>query len=262
MTSSIEVGVAGVGLFMPGFPTAADWRAGRASDEPELPTGSRLDRRARGRSSVLTKALAEAYFEAADAAGVELGKGSAVFGSALGEVGTMLGLLNQMWRDHEEPSPMAFALSVHNAASGIVSIATKNRGFTTSLGADHDTPAMALMEAIGLIAERGEPVVVVCGEEPTPTALVPDDEAWELATMAIALAPLSDHDDGTPVRLRGPFKVAPTLTGPELRPMLARNPQVGLLDLICAIEAGKSGTIALDRGRGAGWCMEVLVADG
>ena len=262
MTSSMEVGVAGVGLFMPDFPTVADWHARRRSNEPQLPTGSRLDRRARGRSSVLTKALAEAYFEAADAAGVELGEGSAVFGSALGEVGTMLGLLNQMWREREEPSPMAFALSVHNAASGVVSIATKNRGFTTSLGADHDTPAMALMEAIGLIAERGEPVVVVCGEEPTPTALVPDDEAWELAAMAIVLAPLRDDEHDSDVRLRGPFKGSPTLAGPELPPMVARNPQVGLLDLICAIEAGKSGILALDRGRGAGWCMEVLFAHG
>lgn len=262
MTSPMEVLVTGVGLFMPDYPSAADWHAGRRSEAPQLPRGSRLDRRARGRSSVLTKALAEAYFEAADAAGVELDEGSAVFGSALGEVGTMLGLLNQMWREREEPSPMAFALSVHNAASGVVSIATKNRGFTTSLGADHDTPAMALMEAIGLIAERGKPVVVVCGEEPTPSALVPDDEAWELATMAIALAPLGAEGDAGRVRLRGPFKGSATLSGPEVRPVLARNPQVGLLDLICAIEAGKSGTIALDRGRGAGWCMEVLCPDG
>lgn len=262
MTSMIEVEVAGLGLFMPEFPTMADWRAGAPSEEPQLPGGARLDRRARGRSSVLTKALAEAYFEAADAAGVELGEGSAVFGSALGEVGTMLGLLNQMWREREEPSPMAFALSVHNAASGVVSIATKNRGFTTSLGADHDTPAMALLEGIGLIAERGEPVVITCGEEPTPTALVPDDEAWELATFAIALAPLGASEAGSCVRLRGPFKATATLSGPKLRPTIARNPQVGLLDLIYAIEAGKSGTVALDRGRGSGWCMEVLCPDG
>ncbi|MDH3653429.1 MAG: beta-ketoacyl synthase chain length factor [Myxococcales bacterium] len=262
MTASMEVRVAGMGLFMPDFPTAADWHAQRRSAEPQLPSGSRLDRRARGRSSVLTKALAEAYFEAADAASVELGEGSAVFGSALGEVGTMLGLLNQMWRDREEPSPMAFALSVHNAASGVVSIATKNRGFTTSLGADHDTPAMALMEAIGLIAERGEPVVVVCGEEPTPTALVPDDESWELAAMAIALAPTRGDNETDCVRLRGPFKASATLVGSDLRAAVARNPQVGLLDLICAVEAGRSGTIALDRGRGGGWCMEVLCPDG
>ncbi len=262
MTASMKVSVAGVGLFMPDFPSAADWYAGRRSEEPQAPRGARLDRRARGRSSVLTKALAEAYFEAADAAGVELGEGSAVFGSALGEVGTMLGLLNQMWRDREEPSPMAFALSVHNAASGVVSIATKNRGFTTSLGADHDTPAMALMEAIGLIAERGEPVVVTCGEEPTPTALVPDHETWGLATMAIALAPSDYVQDAPAVRLRGPFKGLPTLAPRDFPPSLARNPQVGLLDLICAIEAGKSGTVALDRGRGSGWCMEVFCADG
>ena len=125
MTTSIEVIVAGVGLFMSDCPNAADWHAQKRSAEPQQPNGARLDRRARGRSSVLTKALAEAYFEAADAAGADLVEVSAVFGSALGEVGTMLGLLNQIWRDREEPSPMAFALSVHNAASGVVSIASK-----------------------------------------------------------------------------------------------------------------------------------------
>lgn len=261
MSEAIEVVVTGVGLFTPELPNVGAWRSGLVSEEPQVPRGDRLDRRARGRSSVLTKALAEAYFEAADAAEVEVGEGSAVFGSALGEVGTMLGLLNQMWRDREDPSPMAFALSVHNAASGVVSIATKNRGFTTSLGADHDTPAMALMEGIGLIAERGEPVVVVCGEEPTPTALVPDHETWELATMAIALAPTSGADPRR-VRLRGPLKGTPTLAPRELRPTFARNPQVGLFDLICAIEDRRSGTVALDRGRGGGWCMEVRVPDG
>lgn len=261
MSQPFEVTVAGIGLFMPEYPSATDWRAGRPAEERQVPKGARLDRRARGRSSVLTKALAEAYFEAADAAGVEVGEGSAIFGSALGEVGTMLGLLNQMWRDREEPSPMAFALSVHNAASGVVSIATKNRGFTTSLGADHDTPAMALLEAIGLIAERGEPVVVACGEEPTPTALVPDYETWDLAAMAIALAPIDDAD-APRVRLRGPVKADPTFVPRDFPTALARNPQVGLLDLICAIDAGRSGMVRLDRGRGSGWCMEVLCIDG
>lgn len=262
MTTPMEVVVAGVGLFMADYPNAADWHAERRSGEPRQPTGARLDRRARGRSSILTKALAEAYFEAADAAGADLVEVSAVFGSALGEVGTMLGLLNQIWRDREEPSPMAFALSVHNAASGVVSIASKNRGFTTSLGADHDTPAMALMEAMGLIADRGQPVVVACGDEPTPVALVSEDEAWELATFAIALAPVRGNDAGSRARLRGPVRAAPTLAAVEVPPGIARNPQVGLLDLICAVQKGSSGFVGLDRGRGGGWCMEVLCTNG
>jgi hypothetical protein len=262
MTTSLEIGVAGVGVFMSDYPTAAAWHAGRRSVEPQLPVGAQLDRRSRARSSVLTKALADAFFEAAGSQGIDPGEGAAVFGSALGEVGTMLGLLNQILRDHEEPSPMAFALSVHNAASGVVSIATKNRGFTSSLGADHDTPAMALLEAIGLIAERGEPVIVACGDEPTPVALVPEEEAWELAAMAVALVPLGSDDDAARVRIRGPFKASPTLVGPDVAPRIARNPQVGLLDLISAIQTGRSGTVALDRGRGQGWCMEVLCPDG
>ena len=259
MTATLEVGVAGVGVFTADYPDATCWLRRPPSGEPGRPKGAALDRRSRGRSSMLTKALADVYFEAVADAALDPAEVSAVFGSALGEVGTMLGLLNQMWRDHEEPSPMGFALSVHNAASGVVSIAKVNRGFTTSLGADHDTPAMALVEAIGLVFGSGLPVLVVCGDEQTPKALVADEEAWELATAAVALVPVDRGYRGP--RIRGPFKGRPTIAPVDAPPMVTRNPQVGLLDLIDAAGSQRSGVLALDRGGGSGWCMEVLCTD-
>ncbi len=261
MNTTFEVAVEGVGLFMKDYPTASAWAERQPAEEPQAPKGAQLDRRSRGRSSVLTKALADAFFEAVDQAGLDPSEVSAVFGSALGELGTMLGLLNQMWRDQEDPSPMGFALSVHNAASGVVSIAKKNHGFTTSLGADHDTPAMALMEAIGIIATTGKPVIVVCGDEPTPGTLVSEDESWELATAAIALVPSAAGSDESP-RLVGPLVGASTLSGTEASPKLARNPQIGLIDLVHAIQSREPGLLALDRGRGSGWCVEIRVPHG
>ena len=70
------------------------------------------------------------------AAGVDPSKAPTIVGSAIGEAATMIGLLDQMWRRHEPMSPAEFTVSVHNAASGLISICNKNRGMTTSLAAD------------------------------------------------------------------------------------------------------------------------------
>ena len=149
---NLELAITGVGLWLP------------TEAEPKAP-GELLDRRSKRRASPITLALAEVFGQAANQAQVDLATVSAVFGSALGQAHTMISLLDQMWREGTGLSPMMFATSVHNAAAGVVSIASKNRGFTTSLAADYDTPAMSLIEAAKLVATRNAPVVVACGDE-------------------------------------------------------------------------------------------------
>lgn len=250
---SIRVAVHGVGLFTPTAPNVAAW-AGRSAEGEASPTGEFIERRSRRRVSTLTKALADAYAEAVEQSGVSAETAPAVFGSALGEASTMISLLDQMWREGEGLSPMKFAMSVHNAAAGVVSISGKNTGFTTSLGADFDTPAMSLMEAIGLVATRDEPVVVVCGDDAVPIDIVPEDKAWTLLTAAIVIGPPSDaaiaHLSGLAIQ---PGEVPATpVSGP-----LERNPNVGLLDLVLAVAQGTTGRVSLDRGAGRGWSVQV-----
>jgi hypothetical protein len=96
----------------------------------------------------------------------------------------MLDLLEQMIRGADEDfSPMKFAVSVHNAAAGLVSISTHNRAFTTSVAADHDTPAMALLEGIGAMAALDRPAVV-CGDEAAPEGLEVADPSCLLVTAS------------------------------------------------------------------------------
>jgi hypothetical protein len=231
-------------------------------------SGALLDKHSKRRASEFTKALADAYGEALSAAQLSAGvpgpegtiraaSVASVFGSALGEVGTMISLLEQMWREGGALSPMRFAGSVHNAAAGVVSIGTKNTGFTTSLGADHDTPAMALIEAIGLVLSRNEPVIVACGDEAAPSDLVGGAFGWDAVCCAIALLPA----DGAPAalpRLSLPELGTPTLPWPSLPSGLANNPQAGMLDLIDHLLRGESGRLRLDRGRGRGYCVDIL----
>jgi hypothetical protein len=259
----MKVAVAGVGVFVPGYPNAAAWFS-RSSHvlsalsvtQPPPPTAALLDKHSRRRASLLTKALADAYGEALNQAQLDATEVASVFGMALGEANTMISLLDQMWRQDGSLSPMRFAASVHNAASGVVSIGSKNDRFTTSIGADFDTPAMALFEAIA-IADAGEAVIVACGDEAAPADLVSDDQGWDFLTCAIALLPSERAAISCP-RLSTPRRGKPTLTAAEVPRGLAQNPQIGLLDLIGVLHAGQRGSVRLDRGRGRGYCIDVV----
>jgi hypothetical protein len=250
------VAVAGVGVYAPGFPNAAAWFAQHKDPAEPQPTAALLDKHSRRRASPLTKALADVYQEALLQAALDATRVASVFGMALGEASTMIGLLDQMWKKDGSLSPMRFAASVHNAAAGVVSIGTKNTGFTTSIGADFDTPAMALCEALA-IASCGEPVIVACGDEAAPTDLVTDEQGWDCLTCALALVPV-EQADAKWAQLSAPFRGKPTLTAADLPRGLAQNPQAGLLDLIDALRQGQSGSVRLDRGRGHCYCIEIV----
>lgn len=256
---SARCAIAGVGLYTPGFPNASAFVSGARDDAAPAPAGALLDKHSRRRASELTKALADVYKEALDEAGLEATQVAAVFGSALGEANTTIGLLDQLWRGPGALSPMRFAASVHNTAAGVVSIGTKNTGFTTAMGADHDTPAMALLEGLAFVITHDTPVIVVCGDEAAPANLVRGDEGWDFLTCAVALLPLTAAKQDLPLLAAvEPSAGRLTLEQPELPRGLAQNPCVGLVDLISAVRAGRSGRVRLDRGRGRGYCAEIV----
>lgn len=256
---SAEVAVVGSGLFTPAAPTFAAFRAGLAEREPAAPTGALVKPRDRRRMSPLSKALADAYAEALEGSKLDAPRVASVFGSALGEAATMIGLLEQMWSEEGVLSPMRFVSSVHNAAAGVVSIATANRGFTTSLGADFDTPAMALAEGIGFVLAHDEPVIVCCGDEVVPRDLVPEALRWELLAVAVAIAPVHSAPAESP-RISAVSREEPTLPPSPVPAPIARNPNVGLLDLVDAIGRGASGVLRLDRGLGQGFSVRLGAA--
>lgn len=128
---------------------------------------SLLAARALGRASPLTRTFANLLSELA-VRGVDASRVPLVFASAFGEMRTTLELL-QLQAEKGESSPLRFQVSVHNAAQGLLSIATGHRGFATSLSAGPDTFAMALVEATGVLSNgHDEVVVLVAEEQPRP----------------------------------------------------------------------------------------------
>jgi len=252
VSSCEAVAVTGLGLWLPGVPSARAFAAGEREDPPTPPVGRGLDRMNRRRAGRLGRAVADSAAEAMEQAGADPATVPSIVGSSIGEVSTLIGLLENMWRSDEPMSPAAFTVSVHNAASGLLSISSKNAGFATSLAADEDTPGAALMEGLGLVLDRGTPVLVVCSDETSPDCLVDQTIAWDLLAAAVVLAPL--ETSAAPLaRLRLGLGGGGTLPGAELSPLVAHNPQAGLVDLVAAVQRGASGSLVLDRGTGRGY---------
>jgi hypothetical protein len=254
-----RVAILGAGLWVKGFPSAQAWLAGTADPLAEKPLGQALDKVNRRRAGPLGRALADVSAEAIKMAGVDASTVATIIGSAIGEAATMIGLLDQMWRMHEPMSPAEFTVSVHNAASGLISIANKNRGMTTSLAADANTPAAALLEGTGMVLARGLPVLVACGDEPAPDNLAGHAPPWRMLASAVVLAPA-----GTSPRLADLAVVhgeAPTLRCERFDPLVVANPQIGLAWLVDAVLRRADGRVALDTsfdgGEGRGYLAEI-----
>ena len=256
MTATAAVGIAGLGLWLPGFPSLAAWREGRHDSAAQAPPGRALDRVSRRRASLLGRAMADVCAEALCDAQVDPATVQTVIGTAIAESATLLSLLEQMWRRKEPVSPAAFTMSVHNAASGLISISFGNRAFTTSLAADENTPAVALLEGIGIVLATGQPAVVACGDEAAPDGLIAEEQTWGPLAAAVVLTPLQPGSRAhARLRVRRPGRA--TLPAADVAPTIARNPQIGLVDLVDALAQGAAGCVGLDRGSGLGWCAEI-----
>jgi len=161
--------VMGVGAWLPGFPDARALMEGVRRDDADAPP-ARLPVRMRRRTSLLIRMVAEVAAQASEQAGISLGAIPIVVGSAYGELGTTMEMLHELSVDRGV-SPFRFHNSVHNTASGYLSIAHENRSPATSLAAGDQTAAMALLEAKTLLEDRGGDVLIVVADEPLPAAL-------------------------------------------------------------------------------------------
>ena len=109
-----------------------------------------------------------------------------VFCSRHGEIQRSLEILTTLI-DGETPSPMAFSLSVHNAVSGMLSIATHNTQAITAMAAGEHAIVNALTEAC-MILHAGKHDAVLCVIHDLPLPELYDDAGIDPAEpYAIAL---------------------------------------------------------------------------
>jgi len=206
----VSAAVLGVGLWTPRFPDPQSWRRGQAvADEAAATPPARLPPKLRRRTSLLIRMVAEVAAQAVEQAGVSPQDIPIVVGSAFGELGTTIEMLDEMEADGAL-SPMRFHNSVHNSAAGYLSIAHGNRRPATSLAAGNETVAMVLLEALGLLADRGGDVLAIIADEALPLQLVPT-----IGTGAVSAALVLRAAPGGATAFAGVPSSQRTLIGPQ-----------------------------------------------
>jgi Beta-ketoacyl synthase, N-terminal domain len=140
----------------------------------------------------------------------------AVFSSSHGELAKAFSMM-EMLEAGEEISPTAFSLSVHNSIAGLLSIAWRNTLQCTVVAAGEEGLAAAFIEALGLLQEGMEQVLLVFYDEPLvdfyPTApfkLSTDDsralalriaKSGEGQMLKMSSLPLTGNDGEQPLQL-------------------------------------------------------------
>lgn len=128
-----------------------------------------LPARVRSRASPLTRTVAGLFAELTGAnCPTDI---SLVLGSAFGEMSTTMALLGQLALE-DQLSPLRFPGSVHNAAVGILTQLTHNRGYATALAAGVDTVAATLADALVYLRCHGGEALALVADEEGPRALL------------------------------------------------------------------------------------------
>lgn len=201
----------GVGLWTPAYPSFERWCAagmpvdfaGPAEQAAALPPAELLHPRLRRRTSVFTRATVTALQAATAMGGAALDDVRIVLVSSFGEIETTVELLAQLADPHGPVSPTKFHNSVHNTATGYMSIASGNHREATALaGGAHNLEIAALELLAGLASDGGHAVLIVAEEAlPAPFARSDADPTFALALHFAAEPAGESHPSSLDVRV-------------------------------------------------------------
>jgi hypothetical protein len=247
--------IQGVGLAAPGL---ADWPGARAvlcgaapyryAPLPAFQTARlpRNEARRMGASVKLAFRVAEQASGAHDMAAV-----SAVFASATADLAIADRNCIAVTSPEHAVSPTQFHNSVHNAAAGYWSIATRSHAPATSLSGGRDSFAVALCEAWSMLARDANPVLLVCFDA-VGSGLLQQARYDIQDSLALALL-LSSQEPGALASLTRPAFVAepPTpMADPALERFRQHNPAARGLPLLAALTRPGAHRITVESGQG------------
>jgi hypothetical protein len=250
----MRVFVEGVGLVGPGL---AGWEASRAvlaGSAPYRPgptaiaPSELLPAVERRRAGMPVKLALAAGGEALAAAGRDAAEVATVFASSSGDCDNVHFVLETLASATREVSPTRFHNSVHNAAAGYWSIATRCRAPSTSLACHDGSFAAGLLEAACQASSTGAPVTLIAYDHPYPEPLHAVRPVSAAFGVALVLAPGAGPRAVAVLDVTFiPERRAPTPAGdPALESLRRAVPAARSLPLLSGLARGSAATVALE----------------
>lgn len=233
--------VRGLGLWSPGFPNVTAWREGRPDPSLDKPPCKLVNARLGRGSSRFANMLGEVVEQAAADGGVDVTTVPTVYGSSLGEIETMVTLLRMLYEEEGKLSPNRFKNSVHNAASGLVSIGTSNTAFSTAIAGGDRSFETSLLEGWAYLAAEGGALVLAVADDlpPEPLAALGDHGALALA-FCLSADPAGARAELSALR-SGAMPPPHARVPDELR----NNCAAAGLELLDAVLGRRAGTVSV-----------------
>ncbi len=195
-TYSTSTWINGIGFIAPGlpdWPSTADVLTGRqswASAPSVLPAPALLPPAERRRASrVIRLALALGY-EAVTHAKVDATHLATVFAASGADGHNAHALCEQLASDDRQISPTRFHNSVHNAAAGYWSIATRSMAPSQVLSAYDGSFGAGLLDAVSQVAISQAPVLLIAYDSEYPEPLHAKRPIPDAAGLALVLTPV------------------------------------------------------------------------
>jgi len=244
-----ELDIIGIGVWSTNFSNWRDFCTGMNarvwSSESEIqPSLIPLKERRRAPQSV--KMALEVMNQACEMSAVNPSAVATVFSSSMGDMQITDYLCRTLSATPLLVSPTRFHNSVHNAATGYWSIATRSHEPASAISAFSYSASMALLEAAIQASDEGNPVLVVTQEMAAPTALSDACPSKQPFSAAFLLAPPRyDASALASIRYKAKRKSVRWPELPEeLQENLSGNPAARLIPLLVAIAAGSGNKTA------------------
>jgi hypothetical protein len=169
-----------------------------------------------------------------------------VFASSSADGDTCHAICERLAGEDRLISPTRFHNSVHNAPAGYWSIATHDMHPSTSLCAYDGSFAAGLLEACGLVHERGEPVLLIAYDAPYPEPLRAKRPVPDAFGAGIVLAPVRGAQSLAGLAVALSAEAPQRLAEPSLEAVRATIPTARCLPALALVARRQAGTAVLE----------------
>jgi Beta-ketoacyl synthase, N-terminal domain len=248
LTTQIE----GIGLLGPGLDGWANSVAVLGGQSPYLrqptvvPVPEGLPPAERRRLGLVVKLALSVGLQAIANAGVEPDALPSVFASSGGDGQNCHEICQVLANGEKLISPTRFHNSVHNAAAGYWSIATRARAASNALCAFDWSFAAGLLEAVTQVVVDQTRVLLVAYDAPYPQPLFDKRPIPEAFGVAFVLAPAPFAGGIGQLTLRLDDAPAGLMDNADLETLRASIPAARALPLLQQLAAGKAGLVNID----------------
>lgn len=257
--------IEGIGLLGPGLRGWDESRAVLAGAEPYrpartvIPPSELLPPAERRRAGIPVKLALAVGREAFAHAGRDAASTPTVFTSSSSDGAILHEMCETLTTAERELSPTRFMNSVHNAAAGYWSIATRSREPSTSVCCHDASFAAGLLECAAQLAADGRPVALVSYDEPYPEPLHATRPITSEFGVALILSPEETRRSVAAIELelRQADAAETRLADPGLEAARRGNPAARSLPLLAALARGSAEEIVLKYVAGAYLCTRI-----